>query len=85
MLSFMSNESNPVRDQYPSMSWENRGLTREGRPSSGLGPKPPPMQVVTKGWWVLREREASRLLPRRPMPEIHLHDTIVRGQFRARA
>jgi hypothetical protein len=59
MLSFMSNESNPVRDQYPSMSWENRGLTREGRPSSGLGPKPPPMQVVTKGWWVLREREAS--------------------------
>ncbi len=55
----MSNESNPARDQYPSMSWENRGLTREGRPSSSPGPKPPPMQVVTKGWWVLREREAS--------------------------
>jgi hypothetical protein len=35
------------------------GLTREGKPSSHLVPAPPPMQVVTKGWWVLRTEEVS--------------------------
>jgi len=35
------------------------GLTRYGTPSSVLVPAPPPMQVVTKGWWVLRDELAT--------------------------
>lgn len=38
---------------------EQQGVTREGRPASLRVPAPPPMQVVTKGWWVLRDEEAS--------------------------
>ena len=35
------------------------GLTREGKPSGQMVPAPPPMQVVTKGWWVMRTEEVS--------------------------
>jgi hypothetical protein len=38
---------------------EGRGMTRQGNTSNRPVPAPPPMQVVTKGWWVLREEQAS--------------------------
>jgi hypothetical protein len=34
-------------------------MTRQGNPASLKVPAPPPMQVVTKGWWVLRDEQAS--------------------------
>lgn len=45
--------------QPTSTPRQGRGLTRAGSPSSVPVPAPPPMRVVTKGWWVLREEEAS--------------------------
>jgi hypothetical protein len=34
-------------------------MTRQGKPASRRVTAPPPMQVVTKGWWVLRDEQAS--------------------------
>jgi hypothetical protein len=36
-----------------------RGFNRDGSLSDHMVPAPPPMRVVTKGWWVLREEEAT--------------------------
>jgi hypothetical protein len=34
-------------------------MSRTGQLTSHLVPAPPPMQVVTKGWWVLRDDQKS--------------------------
>ena len=36
------------------------GLTKDGLPAPGRAPVPPPMRVVTKGWWVSREELVPR-------------------------
>jgi hypothetical protein len=33
--------------------------TQTSRTASQYKPTPPPMQIVTKGWWVLRNEEAT--------------------------
>ena len=38
---------------------ENNGWTKLGLPSSQSVPAPPPMQIVTKGWWTLREKQMT--------------------------
>jgi hypothetical protein len=48
--------SNPSPPQHPP---EAQGITRQGKRARRLVPAPPPMQVVTKGWWVLRDEQAS--------------------------
>ncbi len=48
----------PSRSQ-PALQPERRGMSRTGQLTSHLVPAPPPMQVVTKGWWVLRDDQKS--------------------------
>jgi hypothetical protein len=49
----------PPKESPPTMPPEGRGITRQGNIASRPVPAPPPMQVVTKGWWVLREEQAT--------------------------
>jgi hypothetical protein len=37
----------------------NGDETRDGKPMAPPLPTPPKMRVVTKGWWVWREEEAT--------------------------
>ena len=48
----------PPLDQ-PASPPRADGVASDGRPSSRKVAPPPPMQVVTKGWWVLRDEQAS--------------------------
>jgi hypothetical protein len=43
----------------PQPQQEAQGITRQGNRAPLPVPAPPPMQVVTKGWWVLRDELAS--------------------------
>ncbi len=48
----------PPRSQ-PELPRKRQGMSRTGKLTSKLVPAPPPMQVVTKGWWVLRDDQKS--------------------------
>lgn len=49
----------PINRSSPPRQPEAHGISRQGTPTSRSVPAPPPMQVVTKGWWVLRDEQAS--------------------------
>ncbi len=48
-----------AKPSQPSSPQHSRGLTRQGNTTNQQVPAPPPMQVVTKGWWTLRDEQAS--------------------------
>jgi hypothetical protein len=45
----------PPESPLPARQQDGHGLTRQGKTAGRPVPVPPPMQVVTKGWWVLRD------------------------------
>ncbi len=49
----------PPSSPPPTRELQGQGLTRLGQPASRPAPAPPPMQVVTKGWWTLRDEQAT--------------------------
>lgn len=48
----MTPPPDPSPQRRPQMG---QGLTRSGQPADQAAPSPPPMRVVTKGWWTVRE------------------------------
>jgi hypothetical protein len=49
----------PFKSARASPRQQSWGFTQRGNMTDFPVPEPPKMQRVTKGWWVLRRREAS--------------------------